>query len=516
MEFESLNPKEVRKLVIAGGGTAGWVAAAALSHQFRGLIDITLVESEEIGTVGVGESTIPPVRTFHRLLQIDEQEFMRATAATFKLGIHFEGWKKPGDVYIHPFGITGKSAWACEFHHFWLHSLTKGIQSELGDYCLELAAAREQKFATSQQIQINYAYHLDASVYAKFLRKFSERNGAKRVEGKIKHIKQNPETGFIEALELESGQVVEGDFFIDCTGFRGLLIEQTLRTGYEDWNHLLLCDSAVAVQTESVGPAVPYTCAFAHEAGWRWRIPLQHRVGNGLVYCSRYMSDQQATEKLLREVEGKTIVQPRVIKFKPGRRLKSWNKNVLALGLASGFVEPLESTSIHLVMTGVVRLIHMFPFGGVTQSFVDQYNEDVRQEHEKIRDFIILHYYVNERQDSEFWRECREMQVPEALERRVRMFKERAHAWQADGEIFRIDSWTHVMLGQGIRPEHYHHLTHAMSDQDLTRFLSSMKDQISRAVAQMPSHQEFLEQYCKASSDIWDAAKMPKASPQAG
>jgi tryptophan 7-halogenase len=499
-----LKTTEVRRVVIAGGGTAGWLAAAALSHQFRGILEITLVESEEIGTIGVGESTIPPTRTFHRLLKIDEQEFMRATAATFKLGILFEGWRTPQDRYFHPFGITGKSTWACEFHHFWLHSLTKGIQSELGDYCLELQAGMAEKFATSPQSEINFAYHLDASVYAKFLRKFSEGYGVKRVEGKIKQVKQNAESGFIEALVLESGHSVEGDFFIDCTGFRGLLIEQTLHAGYEDWQKWLPCDTAVAVQTQSTGPAVPYTRAIAHEAGWRWRIPLQHRVGNGLVYCSRYMSDQDATDKLLRDVEGKAIIQPRVIKFRTGRRRQVWSKNVLALGLASGFVEPLESTSIHLIMTGVTRLIHLFPFAGVTQPFVDQYNDEARVELEKIRDFIILHYHVNQRDDSPFWRECREMEVPETLSRRIQMFKDRGHAWQADGELFRVDSWTHVMLGQGIMPEHYHYTTKAMSDQDLERFLSSLRTSIARAVERLPKHQDFLDQYCKASSEIWE------------
>jgi tryptophan halogenase len=506
-----LSTSEVKKVVIAGGGTAGWIAAAALSRQFRGILDIVLIESEEIGTVGVGESTIPPIQTFHRLLKIDEQEFMRATAATFKLGILFENWRNGADRYIHSFGITGKSTWACDFHHFWLHSLTKGIQSELGDYCLELLAAKENKFATSAQSEVNYAYHLDAGVYAKFLRKFAEGHGARRIEGKIKEIKQNAESGFIEALVLQSGETIEGDFFIDCTGFRGLLIEQTLHAGYEDWNQWLPCDSAVAVQTESVGPAVPYTRSIAHEAGWRWRIPLQHRVGNGLVYCSRYMSDQEATDKLLREVEGRTIIQPRVIKFRTGRRKQTWSKNVLALGLASGFVEPLESTSIHQVITGVSRLIHLFPFGGVTQAFIDQYNVDVRKESEAIRDFIILHYHVTDRQDTPFWRYCREMQVPEPLARRIQMFRERAHAWQAGDELFRVDSWTQVMLGQGIRPEHYHHMTKAMSDQDLVTFLTALRGSIQRTLDRLPQHQDFLDQYCKATSEIW-ATQKPMAT----
>ncbi|HEY6123765.1 MAG TPA: tryptophan halogenase family protein [Steroidobacteraceae bacterium] len=499
-----MNTHQVRRVVIAGGGTAGWLAAAALSHQFHGILDIVLVESEEIGTVGVGESTIPPIRTFHRLLNIDEQEFMRATAATFKLGISFEDWGKIGDRYVHPFGSTGRSTWACNFHHFWLHGLKKGIQSDFGEFCVEHQAAKAGKFFISPKTEINYAYHLDASVYAKFLRKFSEKFGVRRVEGKIKDVRQNSESGFIEALTLESGQVVEGDLFIDCTGFRGLLIEQTLKTGYEDWSHWLPCDRAVAVQTESVGPAVPYTRAIAHEAGWRWRIPLQHRVGNGLVYCSRYMSDEQATEKLLREVEGKTIIQPRVIRFKTGRRLNAWNKNVIALGLAGGFVEPLESTSIQMIMTGMTRLIYLFPFPTVTQSIIDQYNEESRIEAERVRDFIILHYCATQRDDSEFWRYCSTMKLPDTLEHRIRLFRERAHVWQRDGEIFRTDSWIQVMLYQGIWPEHYHYLATAMPDQDLVKFLEGMRSTINRAVDQMPTHQEFLDRYARASDAIWN------------
>lgn len=500
---------EIRRVVIAGGGTAGWVAAAALSHQFHGIVAVTLVESEQIGTVGVGESTIPPIRTFNRLLQIDEQEFMRATAATFKLGIQFQNWRKPGETYIHPFGMTGQSTWACEFHHFWLHSLTRGIKSELGAYCLEHQAAQQQKFALSSDTNLNYAYHLDAGIYAKFLRKFSERYGAKRIEGKIKSVRQHPESGFVEALELESGEVVEGDLFIDCTGFRGILIEQTLRTGYEDWNQWLLCDGAVALQTDAVAPPHPYTRAIAHEAGWRWRIPLQHRVGDGLVFCSRYMSDQQATQKLLRDVEGPPIIDPKVIKFRTGRRRQTWNKNVIALGLASGFIEPLESTSIHMIMTSVVRLIHLFPFPGVTPALMAQYNEETRREIEKIRDFVVLHYYANQRKESEFWRECREMVLPDSLMRRIEVFKERGHAWQADGELFRIDSWTHVMLGQGIKPHHYHPLPKAMADGDLAQFLTHLRTSVAQAIEKMPSHQEFLQKYCPASEDVWTFATKP-------
>lgn len=495
--------KEIRRVVIAGGGTAGWLAAAALSHQFHGILEMVLIESEEIGTVGVGESTIPPIRAFHRLLGIDEQEFMRATAATFKLGILFEDWGKIGDKYLHPFGMTGKSTWSCNFHHFWLHSLTRGMQSEYGEFCLEHQAAKAGKFFTGPNAETSYAYHLDAGIYARFLRKFSEKFGVRRVEGKIKEVRQNAESGFIESLVLDSGQVVEGDLFIDCTGFRGLLIEQTLKTGYEDWKQWLPCDSAVAVQTESTGPAVPYTRAIAHEAGWRWRIPLQHRVGNGLVYSSQHMSDQQATEKLLREVEGRTIIQPRVIKFRTGRRRNAWNKNVIAVGLASGFVEPLESTSIHLIMTAMTRLIMLFPFPTVTQSIIDQYNEESRIEAERVRDFIILHYCATQRDDSPLWKYCSSMALPETLARRIDLFRTRGHIWQPEGELFRTDSWVHVMLYQGIRPEHYHYLATAMPDKDLAGFLEGTRGVINQAVTQMPTHQEFVDRYARASAEIW-------------
>ncbi|HTU65936.1 MAG TPA: tryptophan halogenase family protein [Steroidobacteraceae bacterium] len=500
--------KEIRRVVIAGGGTAGWMAAAALSQQFHGILDISLVESEEIGTVGVGESTIPPIRTFHRLLGINEQDFMRATAATFKLGILFDNWGQIGERYIHPFGATGKSTWAVNFHHFWLHSLARGMPSEYGEFCLEHQAAKAGKFFTGPNSETSYAYHLDASVYAKFLRKFTEKFGVRRIEGKIKEIRQHAETGFIESLVLDSGQVVEGDLFIDCTGFRGLLIEQTLKTGYEDWNHWLPCDSAVAVQTESTGPAVPYTRAIAHEAGWRWRIPLQHRVGNGLVYCSRYMSDQEATDKLMREVEGRTLVQPRVIKFRTGRRRNAWNKNVIAVGLANGFVEPLESTSIHLIMTSMTRLIYLFPFPNVTQAIIDQYNDESRLEAERVRDFIILHYCATRRDDSPLWKYCSTMSLPEPLQRRIDLFRERAHVWQPEGELFRTDSWVHVMLYQGIRPEHYHYLATAMPDKDLATFLANTRATINQAVEQMPTHQDFVDRYARANDDIWNRPAM--------
>jgi tryptophan halogenase len=498
-----LETGRIRKVVIAGGGTTGWVAACALAHQFRDLLEITLVESEQIGTIGVGESTVPPIRAFHRFLQIDEQEFLRAVAGTFKLAISFEGWQQPGARYIHPFGVTGQSTLACAFHHFWLDSLRRGISSELGDYCLETVAARSNRFALLPQSPINYAYHLDAGLYARFLRRFAEGFGLSRVEGRIREVRQHPESGFVQALVLEDERVVEGDLFIDCTGFRGLLIEQTLQTGYEDWSHWLPCDRAVAAQIESDGQLVPYTRAIAHAAGWRWQIPLQHRTGCGLVFSSRHMSVDEARDKLLHEIGAPPIRDPMLVPFSTGRRLKVWNKNVVSLGLASGFIEPLESTSIHLAISAVVRLIQMFPLEGIAPSLTEIYNDASRAEMEHVRDFIVLHYHANQR-DEPMWKQCRTMDLPDSLSIRLRAWRERAHAWQGGDELFRLDSWIHVMLGQGLVPQQHHPLARALSDADLGKLLDSIRQPIARAVAQMPAQPEFIERYCKAPAEVWE------------
>lgn len=496
-----MHANSVKRLVIAGGGTAGWMAAAAFAKKFGELLDITLVESDEIGTVGVGEATIPPMRVFHKLLGIDEQEFMRATKATFKLGISFENWARQGDKYIHSFGKTGKETWLGDFHHFWLRSRELGMDFEFGDFCLEFQAAQANKFFTGPGADINYAYHLDASRYATFLREMSEKYGAKRIEGKVIEVKQDHDTGFISALVLASGVVVEGDFFIDCSGFRGLLIEQTLRTGYEDWSQWLPCDTALAVQTESVGPAVPYTRAIAHHAGWQWQIPLQHRVGNGLVYCSNFMTDEEARATLLQNINGPRVNEPRLIKFRTGRRRKSWNKNCVALGLASGFIEPLESTSIHLFIMAITRLMRFFPFSGVEPVLVDEYNRETLAEIEPIRDFVIMHYKATERDDSPFWRYCRNMEVPATLAHRMELFKKTGHAYQAQGELFRIDSWTQVLFGQRVMPEQYHHIAQLMSEQELRQFLMRMKESIRDATEKLPPHEEFVRHYCRAQME---------------
>ncbi|PIB93422.1 tryptophan halogenase family protein [Caulobacter sp. FWC2] len=486
----------IRKVVIAGGGTAGWMAAAALARQLGPLLDITLVESEDIGTVGVGESTIPTARTFNALLGIDEAEFMRATQATFKLGISFENWGEIGDRYIHSFGQVGKSTWMGGFHHFWMQAREQGFGGDLGDYCLELKAAEQNRFYTGDESPLNYAYHLDAGLYGRFLRGMAEADGVRRVEGKIASVRQHAESGFVEALVMEGGEVVEGDLFIDCTGFRGLLIEQTLKAGFEDWDHWLPTNSALAVQTRSTEPAVPYTRAIAHEAGWRWKIPLQHRVGNGLVYCSDFMSDDEARAKLMGEIEGETLIEPRLIRYRTGRRRKTWDKNVVALGLASGFVEPLESTSIHLIMIGVTRLMQLFPFAGISQAAVDRYNRQADDELEKIRDFIILHYKATERTDSPFWDRVRAMDIPDSLAQRIELFRQSAQVYQAPGELFQVDSWLQVLLGQRIQPQAHHHMGRLMPPQQLKSALEDLKRNIDGMVARLPQHQAFLDHYC--------------------
>ncbi len=494
-----MNGTNVKRVVIAGGGTAGWVAATALSKKLGDLLDITLIESELIGTVGVGEATIPPMRKFHELMGIPEREFVQATNATFKLGIAFRNWGLEGDDYLHSFGMTGKSSWMADFHHFWRRGLEKGIDTEIGEFCVEHKAARAGRFAITREPAINYAYHLDATLYAKFLRKICEQLGVRRIEGKIGEVLCDNDTGYIKTLCLEDGQRIDGDLFLDCTGFRGLLIEQTLKTGYEDWNHWLPCDSAIAVQTESKGPIMPYTESVAYKSGWRWRIPLQSRVGNGMVYCSQYISDDEAHALLLSEVDGERRTDPRLIKFRTGRRNKTWSKNCIALGLASGFLEPLESTSIHLVVIGVTRLLQHFPFNGVRQSVVDHYNKLTNDDLENIRDFLILHYHATQRNDSEFWRYCREMDVPESLVRRIDMFESEGLLVHAEGELFAIDSWIQVMLGQRLEPRHYHPLPRLMNDDELKQFLGSIRASVANSVAQLPRHEEFINRYCKSS-----------------
>jgi tryptophan halogenase len=491
---DSLKNKAIKKIVIAGGGTAGWMAAAAISKLMGKNLDITLVESEMIGTIGVGEATIPTMVFFNRLLDIPEPDFLKAVQGTYKLGIKFENWGDLNDEYVHAFGVTGKDCWACGFQHFWMRGRELGISGDFGDYCLERRAAEAHKFAHLPNNGLNYAFHIDASLYAKYLRTFSEGFGIKREEGKIARVNTNAENGYIDSLELDNGKRIEGDFFIDCTGMRALLIEQALHTGYESWSQWLPCDSAVAIQTKAVEEPIPYTRSIARESGWQWRIPLQHRVGNGMVYCSRYLDKENAEETLLKNIEGETLTKPLHIGFSPGRRLKQWNKNCLAVGLSSGFLEPLESTSIHLIQQNIVRFLRMFPTTGIRQSEVDEFNKQADFDVERIRDFIILHYKATNRTDTEFWRYCRNMEVPDSLAHRIEIFRETGHVFREAAELF-DDSWQQVMIGQGIMPERYHALVDTMSTRELTDFLDHIKSNVDGQVGSLPDHNEYLTSF---------------------
>lgn len=487
------------KVVIAGGGTAGWMAACGLSSRLTSLLDITLIESDEIGTVGVGEATIPPMRNFHRLMNIDEQEFMRETQATFKLGIEFDNWGDIGDSYIHSFGEMGQRSWMAEFHEFWLEAQAQGFGGSLEDYCLELKAAKAGKFATQiGDTRLNFAFHLDATRYAKYLRKKSEKAGVRRLEGMIKDVQKDPQSGDIKALLLDSGELVEGDLFIDCTGFRSLLLGESLGVEFDDWSHWLFSDRAIAVQTESVSEPVPYTRAIAHPSGWQWRIPLQSRVGNGIVYSSRFMSDEDAKQTLLNNISGEMITEPRYIKYRTGRRKKSWHKNCVALGLASGFIEPLESTSIHLVMTAVIRLIRLFPFGDSSKALADRFNQESSTEIETVRDFVILHYKQTHRTDTDFWNAYRTMDIPETLAHRLNIFKNNGYVWPDDVALFRVDSWVQVMMGQGLKPLGFHSAGKLSGKESLLQSLAKMAATIDEKVDKLPTHQHFINHYCAA------------------
>ncbi len=485
----------VRRVVIAGGGTAGWMVAAGLSKSLGALLDIRLIESDEIGTVGVGEATIPSLQTFHQLLGIDERAFMAATQATFKLGIRFEGWRDVGQDYFHGFGLTGKDHWTAGFQHFWLKGHQQQRAADYGAYALEVQAALHGRFAHLPDDGLHYAYHLDATLYARFLRSFSEALGVQRIEGKIVNVHTDRATGDITALQLDSGARIEGELFIDCTGFRGLLIGDTLKVGFDDWSHLLFNDSAVAVQTALVGDALPYTRSIAHPFGWQWRIPLQHRVGNGLVYSSRHVGDEQAQQALLAQVEGPPLTTPRVIRFRPGQRQQAWRNNCVAVGLAGGFLEPLESTSIYLIQRAVIRLVQLFPGAGIAAADVDEFNQQTRADIEHIRDFIVLHFHVTNRRDAPYWQASSSLVVPATLQHRIELFRDTGRVFRAAGELFSENSWVQVMLGQGLVPQQHHAVANLMSDAELSRFLSGIRSSVDRAVAQMPAHQAYVQRY---------------------
>jgi tryptophan halogenase len=482
--------------------------AAAVFSRFvnAGLTNVTLVESEDIGIVGVGEATIPPFQNFNKLLGVEEADMLAAVGGTFKLGIQFVNWAKKGDSYFHPFGNYGYEFDGVAFHQIW-HKFRKHHDPRpLYLFNVETMAAQFGKFAITKPDapgdlpQVNYAYHIDAVKYGQYLRVFSEARGVKRIEGLIEDSTLNADTGFVESVTLKDGQVVEGDFFIDCSGFRGLLIEQALKTGYEDWTHWLPCDRAWAVQSEQPAPPLPYTKATAHSAGWQWRVPLQHRLGNGHVFSSQYMSDDEALNILLDNLDGKPTIEPRLLRFVTGHRKKFWNKNVVAIGLSSGFMEPLESTSIHLIHSTLSKLMHIFSLEGVQPEQEKIFNRLAIKEFARIRDFLILHYNATARDDSEFWNYCRTMDVPESLTEKIELFRWNGQFFREEDELFTSTSWAAVMLGQGIQPGSYSPLVDALDQEKLLKEVGEMEKSIKYLVHHMPTHAEFLQKYCPASA----------------
>ncbi|MGA9658891.1 MAG: tryptophan halogenase family protein [Asticcacaulis sp.] len=496
---------KIRNIVIVGGGTAGWMVAAGMARLLRDdEIKVRLIESDAISTVGVGEATIPHILYFNRLLGMDEREFMRKTQATFKAGIEFVNWGRLNQSYIHPFGPYGSSMEGLHFHHFWMRYAKMGKAAPLDHYSLMVRAAQTKKFQLPAKGQpntplgrIGYAFQFDAGLYAKYLREIAEAGGVKRTEGKITKVTQAPETGHVESVTLESGEVVQGDLFIDCSGFRGLLIEQTLQSGFEDWSAYLPCDRAVARGCERVGAPLPYTRATAKKAGWQWRIPLQSRTGNGHVYCSEFMSDDEALDNLNSDLDGAPISEPNFLRFKAGIRKKPWNKNVVAIGLSSGFLEPLESTSIHLIQTAFARLMENFPDKCFNQADIDFYNRRTVLEYEQVRDFIILHYCATERDDSPFWNYCRTMELPQTLADRIAIFKENGRLYRNGNELFNEASWLAVMHGQNMVPARYHPIADILPEVELEQRMRHFEQEVARSVASMSSHADFLDFYLK-------------------
>jgi tryptophan halogenase len=503
-----MSDRHLRNFVVVGGGTAGWMAAAALAKVLGPGHSIRLVESEEIGTVGVGEATVPHLKLFNRVLEIDEIEFVKQTQGTFKLGIEFVDWGRLGDRYVHGFGSIGHDYGMLPFHQYWLRQFKVGKADDIGAYSLNTLAARRGKFmapatdvpANSPLATIAYAYHFDAGRYAQYLRRYAEARGVKRIEGRVVDVQLRPDDGFIAGVTLASGEQLRGELFIDCSGFRGLLIEQALHTGYEDWTHWLPCDRALAVPCENVGPPTPFTRSTARPAGWQWRIPLQHRTGNGYVYSSAYVSDDEAAATLMANLDGRALGEPRPLNFTTGMRKKFWNKNCVALGLASGFMEPLESTSIYLIQSGIARLLNLMPDRDFSPVLIERYNSQAAFEFERIRDFLILHYYATERRDTPFWRYCSGMSIPEPLADTIRLFKDSGRFFRNAEEMFAITSWIQVMLGQHIVPQQYHPAVDLVPDQEITGLVDSVKTVIAACVEAMPMHAQFIAKHCAAAA----------------
>jgi tryptophan 7-halogenase len=493
----------VKKILIVGGGTAGWMTAALFGKLFQGLYDIELIESEAIGTVGVGEATIPAIKKFNELLALDEAEFMKRTQGTFKLGIQFVDWWKPGHSYIHGFGVIGQDWEWLRCHHYWLRANQRGRTRDFADYSINTAAALKNKFMHARSDMgdspighIAHAFHFDASLYAKYLRGFAEQHGVRRSEGRIVEVGVH-DNGDIASVTIEDGRKVEAEFFIDCSGFRGLLIGQTLGVAYDDWTHWLPCDRAMAVPCARTEPLVPMTRSTARDPGWQWRIPLQHRTGNGLVYSSKHIDDDAAEALLLANLDGAQLADPNRLRFTTGKREKMWVRNCVAIGLSAGFLEPLESTSIHLVQAAAIRLVRLFPDAGLDQSTIDEFNRQSDFEWERIRDFIVLHYWANERPGS-LWEYCRTMELPATLQRKIELWRSNGRIFREDDELFSEESWIQVLIGQGVVPRAYDPLVAIKSDPQIEQFLGNIAATIDRCVDVMPTHDEYVAKFCPA------------------
>ena len=499
-----MNPRNIRKVVVLGGGSAGWMAAAALANALRGGCRVEVVESDEIGIVGVGEATIPPIRLFNHSLGLDEGEFVAKTQGSFKLGIEFVGWGREGHRYFHPFGPYGAEFDAVPLHQYWLKEREAGRAGPLDEYSMAWALASRGRFAPPSpdkrlvQSTYDYAYHFDAGLYGKHLRAYAEAKGAVRTEGKVVDVRLAPETGHVETLTLADGRIVEGDLFIDCSGFRSLLLGGQLNVPYRDWREWLPCDRAMAVPCAGGGAFTPYTRSTARAVGWQWRIPLQHRVGNGYVYSSAHISDDEAAETLLANLDGAPLADPRPLRFTPGRREVTWSRNVVALGLAAGFLEPLESTSLHLVQSGITRLLALWPDRDFDPLAAAEYNRITAEEYERIRDFIILHYKLTERTDTELWRYCGAMSVPEPLQYKIDQFRAAGRIVSTGAELFQNPSWLAVHIGQLNTPERYDPLVDERTEVDAPRLLEGLRRSMAEVAETMPSHAAFIDRHCRA------------------
>ncbi len=498
------------RVVVVGGGTSGWMAAAGLAKALKlkaqpGRYQVSLVESDEIGTVGVGEATLPHIKEFNDFLGINEADFMRKTQATFKLGIQFLDWGKKGNDYVHPFGAFGQPIAGAEFHNYWLKAQADGRDpGSLEAYSYAIAACRGLRFdfpsedKRSIKSTFSYAYHFDASLYSRYLRSHAEPEGVKRVEGRIVNIALDQANGNVNAVILESGERVDGDLFIDCSGFRGLLISGALNAPWEDWTPWLPCDRAMAVPCARAGDFTPFTRSTAREAGWQWRIPLQHRTGNGYVYSSRFISDEEAAATLMANLDGEALGDPRPLRFAAGRRTASWTKNCIAIGLASGFLEPLESTSIYLAQVAITQLLQLLPDRAIEPRLADEFNRLIDIEYDRVRDFLILHYFANSRDDGALWAYTRDMTVPDSLKHKIELFRSRAHIAKYKDGLFSPASWLAVYMGQDVTPQAYNPMADSLPVDVVDERLKALRSRIAAGIDTMPTHAEFVRDYCEA------------------